>query len=199
MEADWEVEVGGDAPVIDGCWDGLEDLRRNPEQAMSLPESKQLDGLAGALIQLNLAASPVWTSKCDVWCPEEFARDEMEASAEEGKCAIACYVDLLPRTHHQWPSLEEAVDVCRSLCARLREARLRCCRADLIVRGALLAPDRTALGITAYLTACGATLEDASAVLASALRRFVAAVGVAMAATRAGTGSDWGLFFTRNR
>ena len=143
---------------------------------MTLPESKQLAGLSEALIQLNSGASPVWTAKCDVWRPEEFAWDEMEANAEEGKCAIACYVDLLPRTNRQWPSIEQTVAACRSLCARLRETRLRCCRADLIVRGALIGPDPMTLGITAYLTACGATLEDASAVLASALRKFVVAV-----------------------
>ena len=176
MEADWEVEVGGDAPVIDGYWEGREDLGRAPDRAMILPESRQLPGLAEALVELNSAASPVWTSKCDVWSPEEFARDEMEASAEEGKCAIACYVDLLPRTDLQWASLQQTVSACRSLCARLREQPLRCCRTDLIVRGAWIAPGQIAMGITAYLTACGATLEDASAVLALALREFVASV-----------------------
>lgn len=176
MEADWEVEIGGDAPVIEGCWEGLKDLHCNPERAMTLPESRDLAGLAQALIQLNSAASPVWTSKCDVWRPEAFAPDEMEASAEEGKCAIACYVDLLPRTNQQWPCPEEAVAACRSLCARLREIPLGCCRADLVVRAAWIAPDRKTTGITAYLTACGVTLEGATGVLASALREFAAAV-----------------------
>ncbi len=176
MEADWEVEVGADAPVIDGCWEGLEDLCRNPERAMTLPESRQLAGLAEALIQLNSAGSPVWTSKCDVWRPEEFAPDEMEASAEQGKCAIACYIDLLPRTDLQWPSPQQTIAACRSLCARLGETRLRCCRADLIVRKAWIAPDRSSIGITVYLTACGAALESAKGVLASALREVAAAV-----------------------
>ena len=34
MEADWEFEVGGDAPVIEARWPGFVDLRRNPERAM---------------------------------------------------------------------------------------------------------------------------------------------------------------------
>ena len=33
MEADWEFEVGGDAPVIDACWPGFVDLRRIPGAA----------------------------------------------------------------------------------------------------------------------------------------------------------------------
>jgi hypothetical protein len=30
MEADWEFEVGGDAPVIDALWPGFVDLRLSP-------------------------------------------------------------------------------------------------------------------------------------------------------------------------
>ena len=37
MEADWEVEIGGGAPVIDACWDGYVDLRFNPRMDSSLP------------------------------------------------------------------------------------------------------------------------------------------------------------------
>ncbi len=35
MEADWEFEVGGDAPVIEAHWPGFVDLRQNPEQPLS--------------------------------------------------------------------------------------------------------------------------------------------------------------------
>ena len=175
MEADWEVQIGGDAPVIDACWDGLVDLRRSPGLAMKLPESTQLEGLAEALVQLNSAGSPVWTSKCDVWRPDEFAPDEMDAQEEENR-AMACYVDLLPRTDEQWPTQEQVVTACQSVCLRLRNVPLRCCRADLIVRRAWTAPNRKSVGITAYLTACGSSLDGAIAVLASALKVFVEVV-----------------------
>ena len=33
MEADWEVEVGGGAPVIEALWPGFVDLRSNPERS----------------------------------------------------------------------------------------------------------------------------------------------------------------------
>ena len=103
MEADWEVEMGGDAPVIEACWDGLVDLRRWPERAPLLPEAQQLPALADALMQLNSASSPVWTAKCDVWRPPNFDIDELDAQPEQGGCGMACYVDLLPRRDMQWP------------------------------------------------------------------------------------------------
>lgn len=176
MEADWEVEIGGDAPVIDGCWDGLVDLRRAPERAAKLVESQQLSGLAEALAKLNSAVSPVWTSKCDVWRPKQFAPDEMDATEEEGKWAIACYIDLLPRTEQQWRSPEAAVDACQSFCFHLHQASLRCCRADFIVRGAWIGSQQQRVGITTYLTACGPSLDRASTVATMALRALVDAV-----------------------
>ena len=44
MEADWEMEIGGSAPVIDAFWAGFEDLRRSPERAGALPESQEASG-----------------------------------------------------------------------------------------------------------------------------------------------------------
>ncbi len=111
MEADWEVEIGGQAPIIDACWEGLVDLRRFPERAAELPEARQLAGLADALVQLNSTSSPVCTSKCDVWRPPDVDVDELDAQPEQGNCAIACYIDLLPRNHRQWPSPEKVLRI----------------------------------------------------------------------------------------
>jgi len=176
MEADWEVEIGGQAPIIDACWEGLIDLRRFPERAGQLPEVRQLAGLADALVQLNSASSPVCTAKCDVWRPPDVDVDELDAQPEQGNCAIACYIDLLPRNHRQWPSPEKVVAECQTIGARLRKVPLRCCRADLIVRRAYVTPDWQDLGITAYLAACGSTWNQARATLASALFAFVQSI-----------------------
>ena len=176
MEADWDVEIGGQAPVIDGCWDGFVDLRRSPEQAALLPEARQWPALADALVRLNSASSPVWTAKCDVWRPTDFDVDELGAQPEEGGCAMACYIDLLPRRDQQWPSPEKAVADCQAIGARLHALPLRCCRADLVVRRAYLTPDGEDLGITAYFTACGPTWDEARARLGSALHGFVHSV-----------------------
>jgi hypothetical protein len=176
MEADWEVEIGGKSPIIDACWKGFLDLRRAPELVSQLLESSQFPALSGALIQLNSDPSPVWTSKCDVWIPDEVDRDELDAGSEEGKFALACYIDLLPSGDRRWLFPDVAVAECRALCARLRNVVMRCCRVDLIIRRAHNTPDRQELGFTAYLTACGPTLDSARAKLESALTALVDAI-----------------------
>lgn len=177
MEADWEVEIGGQAPVIEAQWTGFIDLRLAPQRAWQLPEAARLPVLADTLLRLNSSSSPVWTSKCDVWHPDTFDPDELDAPPGEGNCAIACYIDLLPRagpnSDQPWADPEHAVAACKSLCTSLRDVALRRCRADLIVRQASIAPGLLDLGITAYFTACGSTPAAAAAALASALAAFV--------------------------
>ena len=176
MEADWEVEIGNGAPVIDAGWEGFVDLRQAPERGGELPEATDLPALGVALQRINDASSPVWTSKCDLWHPEAFDPDELDAPAGEAEYAIACYLDLLPRRPRQWLAPGQAVDCCRQLCARLHAFRLQCCRMDLIVRRAFVAPDDQNLGITAYFTACGPASKDTGATLSAALAAFVEAL-----------------------
>jgi hypothetical protein len=175
MEADWEFEVGGDAPVIDACWAGLIDLRCNPERAWQLPETAQFPALAAALAKLNAPASPAWTSKCDLWThleAGEFDPDEMAAPPGSAAHAMGCYIDLLPGSGRNWIPPELASAECQRVCGFLSAAPLPCCRADLIIRRAFIAPDREELGITAYLTACGNSPTEAAQVLQSALVIF---------------------------
>jgi hypothetical protein len=188
MEADWEFEVGGDAPVIDAAWAGFVDLGRFPERAQDLPEAAHLPGLAETLIKLNEAASPVWTSKCDVW-PHleagEFDPDELDAPPDRSAHAMGCYIDLLPRNGRQWLQPEAAATECNELCRLLRAIPLPCCRVDLVIRRAFItqnASDRgpVSLGVTAYLTACGAS----QAAAARAIQAALAALTDALRATR---------------
>ena len=174
MEADWEVEVGGDAPVIDAHSAGFVDLRSEPELAWGLAEAGMLPGLAEALIRLNGEVSPVWTAKCDVWTVEDFESfdlDELDALAESGAYGVACYIDLLPKSDQQWLPARAAAE-CKYICLQLHAAPLRCCRIDLVIRRAQIAPETEDLGITAYLTACGTTAEAAKQVLEAALGAF---------------------------
>jgi hypothetical protein len=176
MEADWEVEIGGQAPVIQADWAGFIDLRLAPDHVRQLPEANQLPALAETLLRLNAPSSPVWTSKCDVWHPDTFDPDELDSPPGERNCAVACYIDLLPLPHTPWPDPMHAVGACKTLCARLRAVALRRCRVDLIVRRASLAPGSLDLGVTAYFTACGSTSADAAVALSSALGAFVASL-----------------------
>lgn len=176
MQVDWEVEIGGDAPVIDARWPGLVNLRQEPDRVAEIEEAWALPALADALVRLNAKHSPVGTSKCDVWSAESVDRLELDAEHEEAAYAVACYIDLLPAGDRQWASVESAVAFCKEMCARIERLPLRSCRADLIVRSAVIAPEASGLGITAYLTACGPTEPHARAQLESALAAFADAV-----------------------
>jgi hypothetical protein len=173
MEADWEVELGGEAPVIEALWPGFVDLRLHPEQAWQLTEAAQLPTLAEALAKLNAAPSPVWTSKCDLWPVLDsgaFDPDELDAPHGSGAHAIGCYIDILPTSGPQWGQPAEAV--CKHLCGLLRAFPLRCCRVDLVIRRAFIAAGPMNLGITAYLTACGSSPAAAEQTLGAALGAF---------------------------
>jgi hypothetical protein len=176
MEADWEFEVGGDAPIIEAHWPGFVNLRADPRRVVELPEAQQLQGLADALARMNATNSPVWTSKTDVFDPGPLDADELDATREEAQHAIACYVDLLMRSDQKWNFPFKAERSCRALCDRLQEIPLRCCRVDLVIRHAHIRPDVNDLGATAYLTACGRSKADATARLAECLAAFAAAI-----------------------
>lgn len=168
MEADWELEIGGEAPVIEAYWPGFVNLRDEPGRLDEIAETEMLSGLAAALLRLNEAGSPVWTIKSDVFVPEQVDPDELDANGDEAQFAIACYIDVLMRSGQGWNLPVKAEQSCRKLCARMREIPLRCCRVDLVVRRARVANEND-LGATVYLTACGRTTVDARGRLAECL------------------------------
>jgi hypothetical protein len=185
MEADWEFEVGPDtasldeaglpAPVIEALWPGFVDLRLVPARACDLPETVQFPALAEALRKLNSVGSPVWTSKCDLWEdlePDEFDPDELDAPPGCAAHAMGCYIDLLPASGNQWPDPVMAAAACKRLCNLLHAIPLRCCRTDLVVRRAYIAPDLAELGITAYITSCGESRAQAALAFQAALAAF---------------------------
>lgn len=179
MEADWEFEVGGDAPVIDAFWPGFVDLRLNPEHAWKLAEVRELPALATTLKRLNSQASAVWTSKCDYWPelrPGEFDSDELDAPPGSSAHGTGCYIDILARGDREWslPHLAEAV--CERFCGVLGLVPVRCCRADFIIRRVMIAPEIIDLGVSAYITACGPTAGEAKRTLESALDLFADAL-----------------------
>jgi hypothetical protein len=181
MEADWGIEIGGDAPLIVPHSPDFVDLQLHPEKASNLPETREFRALAAALVRLNARTSDFWTAKCDVWLVEQFDPDELDAPRETAVCAVACYIDLLPRDPARWRDREDAIQWCRDICARLHASPLRCCRADLIVRRALIAVDSVDLGTTVYLIGCGSTRTDTDSALGSALAAFADAIASATA------------------
>jgi hypothetical protein len=176
MEADWEFEVGGGAPVIEARWAGFVDLRRQPERIKEIHEAEAFPPLAALLEALNGAHSPLWTAKCDLWEPEvkELSGPEPESPAgtEAGMhSALACYVDLLPLAGEVFAQAERAEAFCRRWVARLTQVPLPNCRVDLIIRQAL-AGESEGFGVTAYLSAVGGDHAAAREALAATLAAF---------------------------
>ena len=176
MEADWEVEIGAGAPVVEPVWDGFVDLRRTPEAAAHLPEAAALAGLSGVLVKLNQVDSPVWTAKCDVWEVVEFDPLELDAESEDDKAAAASYVDLLPREPSKWATHEDAAEWCRRVCLHLHGITLRSCRMDLVVRTADMGEAANTYAVTAYASAAGMNTGEAKRRLAEALAAFADAL-----------------------
>jgi hypothetical protein len=176
MEADWEMEIGGEAEVIDAAWPGFVDLRLWPERVAELSEVTAFPALGHVLQNLNRAPSAVWTAKCDFWPalePGTWDADELDASPKVAHHAAGCYIDLLPRSPQQWAETEVMERDCRALCTLLKTVPLPGCRADLIVRRAWITPEQSTNGITAYLTACGSTETTATVRLAACLNAFL--------------------------
>jgi hypothetical protein len=171
MEADWEFEIGGDAPVIEANWKGFVDLCAHPERVLELTECGELPALTEALVRLNTADSPVRTCKVDVFIPERIDLDEIAASVGDAAHLIACYIDLLPREKTVWVNLEAAERDCKQICTQLKILDLSRCRVDIVVRRAVVA-DADDLGATVYLTASGSTEADAKCRLGDCLDGF---------------------------
>jgi hypothetical protein len=181
MEADWEFEIGGGAPVIDAHWPGFVDLGKNPERARDFAEAQQLPGLADVLAYLNASNSRVWTCKTDVFDPGDVDPDELDAATDEATHALCCYIDLLPRGDGQWSSSPQVEGDCKRVCRGLSARSLRCCRVDLVIRLAHTISNSNDLGVTAYMTACGRNEINAKSRLTECVAIFaevVAAVGL---------------------
>jgi hypothetical protein len=182
MEADWEVEIGPEAPVIDALWPGFIDLRRTPERIGEIAEARQFPALAEALLRMNKSSSRIWTSKCDLWTLDpssgQWDPDEMDATSAESVAALACYIDLLGSVTSVFAGLDKAETWARATVYRLRQTVCHCCRVDLIIRRAF-EQDQEVLGITVYTTACGADTVAAERALSDALMALVSATSAA--------------------
>ena len=172
MEADWEVEVGPGAPVIDALWEGFVDLRIAPERISEIEEVRGFLPLQRALLALNLVGLAISTAKCDLWALQDFDPSEMEAPEAEAGSGLGCYIDLLPRSGQVFSSVAQAEEWARKLVAGLKQVNARCCRVDLVIRQAV-SGQIEGFGVTAYITACGSDAERARIFLDAALERFV--------------------------
>ena len=98
MEADFNIELGREDPVLDFPWSDPDnkcayyDLRRHPEQVSQIEEARAFPEIAEILRALNSAPSMVESAKCDVWTTEQLTPEEEVFGAS---CKCASYVDLV--------------------------------------------------------------------------------------------------------
>lgn len=172
MEADWEIEIGGVAPVIDAQWSGFVDLRGNPERIAAIAEAVSFPALGDLLLTINRPGSQLWTAKCDVW---ESDPAELGADQGSGGAALACYVDLLPGNVELFPDWKLAENFCRELVNELEAVDADGCRVDLVVRRATTG-GADGFGITAYIGAWGGNASVAKEKLGEALSAFASRI-----------------------
>ncbi len=177
MEADWSVEIGAGLPVIDADWPGFVDLRSGPGSIDSVSEAVAEPALRDALVMLNDAASPVFTSKCDVWAlgTDEIDPDEFGCESQ-GACAAgwASWIDLIARDPQRFASFVTHEAWVRQTVAHLQAEALSCGRVDLVVRAATTS-GREGFGITLYAAGCGVDTQAARAAWERVLRAAVTA------------------------
>ena len=170
MEADWAAEIGPDLPVIEADWPGCIDLRSNPDALQQVSEAADDPALRQALLQLNAPASPLRTTKCDLWtlAPGEIDPLEFDCDPDAERLGIASYIDVIALDPTLFVSFERQESWAQSAAKALRRAHPIPGRVDLVVRAARAA-DRNGFGITLYVAGCGPDAASAQASWANAL------------------------------
>jgi hypothetical protein len=176
MEADWSVEVGPGLPCIEAWWPGFLDLRGSPHAVDTLPEPVLHPALRNALLTLNEAGSPVFTTKCDTWAlpGDQIDPDEFGAGAGQAQTGFASYFDLLMRDPARFSSFSYCEQLARDIAAHLQSIPIACSRADVVARKAVKG-EEDGYAITLYVAGCGAADSAAYAAWQTALAAAVAA------------------------
>ena len=98
MEADFAVELGGDAETLEFPWTAADggpryyDLKRQPELLLEIEEARTLPELGEFLAAINSPSSLLETAKCDAWTSTEISPEEEIFGATR---KFGSYVDIL--------------------------------------------------------------------------------------------------------
>lgn len=162
MEADWSVEIGADLPEIVVPWEGFVDLRTAPETVNAIEEAAIYRELRGALLILNAASSPVFTSKCDLWTldAEDIDPLEFESDPASARVGMTSYIDVVARDARLFSSFAQHERCARLLVERLRQLDIRNGRADIVIRAASV-EEEDGFALTIYAAGCGANAVNA--------------------------------------
>ncbi len=176
MEADWSVELGSDAPVIDQGWPGWIDICQDRSRIALLDEVRTFPPLEKALrwvLESNCGMVP---TKCDFWTRDEPV-DACEYDADPGANSTTanCFVDLMPQAATHWINLAWAERWAEASIKKLQAIRCRNTRVEVVLRQAFN-DDLAFLGVSLYISACGISTRQARSTLASALPHALRAI-----------------------
>jgi hypothetical protein len=136
MQADFSVELGGDAPALEIPWRSDDpgvryyDLKTHPELVLQIPEASHYPELASFLSRINAAGFPLATAKCDVWSSSKVVPEEEIF----GDRKFVSYVDLIFVDASDRYSLEKHEAFVKELCRLLGHAPEIAATVELVVR-----------------------------------------------------------------
>jgi hypothetical protein len=136
MQADFSVELGGDAPALEIPWRSDDprvryyDLKIHPELVLQIPEAVAYPELGSFLSRINATGFPMATAKCDVWSSSEIASEEKIF----GDRTFVSYVDLIFVNEKDRCSFEKNEEFAKELCRLLGHAPEIAATVELIIR-----------------------------------------------------------------
>ena len=136
MQADFSVELGGDAPALEIPWRSNNphvhyyDLKKHLEMAQKIPEAAAYPELGTFLSRINATEFPLATAKCDAWSSNEVAPEEEIF----GDRKVVSYVDLVFVNEMEQCSFEKHEAFAKELCRLLSHAPEIPATVELVIR-----------------------------------------------------------------
>jgi hypothetical protein len=136
MQAEFSVELGGDASALEIPWQSKDsqvryyDLKSHPELVQQIPEAKAYPELASFLERISAAGFPLATAKCDVWSNSEVAPEEEIF----GDRKFVSYIDLVFIDQEDRCSFQKHEAFVKELCRLLSRAPEIAATVELVIR-----------------------------------------------------------------
>jgi hypothetical protein len=136
MQADFSVELGGEAPALEIPWSSNDpcvryyDLKKHPELVQEIPEAAAHPELGAFLSRINAAEFPLATAKCDAWSSSEVAPEEEIF----GDRKFVSYVDLIFVDESERCSFAKHEAFAKELCLLLSQAPEIAATVELVIR-----------------------------------------------------------------
>ena len=136
MQADYSVELGGDAPALEIPWRSDDpnvrylDLKNHPELMQQISEAVAYPELGSFLVRINVAEFPLATAKCDAWASSEIAPEEKIF----GDRKFVSYIDLIFVDEKGRCSFQKNEAFAKQLCRLLGYAPEIAATVELVIR-----------------------------------------------------------------